>query len=129
MMYCNEHKSYNCLHEVRPPLNAGFATPGLLNTRPLPKDFAEVLRTNNVLTALMAVRDEVTRAQKLWPRPFSCAHEGISVIREEFEELWDEVKLNEKKRDLEKIRKEAVQVAAMAIRFIVEVIDEGRGRE
>lgn len=87
------------------------------------------MRTNNVLTALMAVRDEVTRAQTLWPRPFSCAHEGISVIREEFEELWDEVKLNQKKRDLDKMRKEAVQVAAMAIRFIVEVIDEGRGRE
>ena len=87
------------------------------------------VRSFRVLDALMKAHEEVTRAQTLWPRPLSCAHEGISVIREEFEELWDEVKLNQEKRDLEKMRKEAVQVAAMAIRFIVEVIDEGRGRE
>lgn len=96
---------------------------------PVPDPFTESLHTNNVLTALMAVRDEVTRAQSLWPRPFSCAHEGWAVILEELDELWDEVKLNQKKRDLDQMRKEAVQVAAMAIRFIVEVIDEGRGRE
>lgn len=96
---------------------------------PQPREFGKMLRTNNVLTALMKVRDEVTRAQSLWPRPFACAHEGYAVILEELDELWDHVKTNQKKRDLEAMRKEAVQVAAMAIRFIVEVIDEGRGRE
>lgn len=93
------------------------------------EDWERGMRSHRVADALMKVQEEVLRAQRLWPRPFSCAHEGISVIREELEELWDHVKTNQKKRDLEEMRKEAVQVAAMAIRFIVEVIDEGRGRE
>lgn len=83
----------------------------------------------DIYAACVMVQEEVRRAKQLWPRPFSCAHEGWAVILEELDELWDEVKLNQKKRDLDKMRKEAVQVAAMAIRFIVEVIDEGRGRE
>lgn len=60
--------------------------------------------------------------------PFNSAHEGFAVLKEEVDELWDHVKVNQKKRDLEEMRKEAIQVAAMAIRFIHDVIDGGRGR-
>jgi hypothetical protein len=91
---------------------------------PFPHDVSIALER-----ASQMVGHEVARAMELWPRPFSCAHEGISVIREEFEELWDEVKLNQNVRNPEKMRKEAVQLAAMALRFIVEVIDQGRVRE
>lgn len=93
------------------------------------EDWARGMRGHKVADALMKVQSEVQRAHTLWPRPFSCAHEGYAVILEELDELWDHVKTNQGKRDLDKMRKEAVQVAAMAIRFIVEVIDEGRGRE
>ena len=49
--------------------------------------------------------------------PFHSTHEGYAVIKEELEELWDEVKVN----NTEKAKAEAIQVAAMAIRFIMDV--------
>lgn len=63
-----------------------------------------------------------------WP-PFNSAHEGYAVLLEEVEELWAHVKTNQKRRNLKEMRKEAIQVAAMAIRFAIEVCDEQRGRK
>ncbi len=51
--------------------------------------------------------------------PMHSAHEGKSVIEEELDELWDEVK--RKKRDDPAMRKEALHVAAMAVRFLLDV--------
>jgi len=42
---------------------------------------------------------------------------------EERDECWDHVKVNQKKRDYKAARKEFIQVAAMAMRTILEVID------
>ncbi len=52
--------------------------------------------------------------------PFNSAHEGYAVLLEEVDELWDEVKKSPRKRDPVALRKEAVQVAAMALRFLEE---------
>ena len=52
---------------------------------------------------------------------FNSAHEGYAVILEELDELWDEVKCNASSRDIIKMQKEAVQVAAMAIRFLTDI--------
>ena len=48
---------------------------------------------------------------------FASTHEGYAVILEELDELWDEIKVNNPK---EMLRKEAIQVAAMGFRFIVD---------
>jgi hypothetical protein len=69
---------------------------------------------------------EAARAERSWP-PFNSAHEGYAVILEELDELWAHVKANQKQRDVVAMRKEAVQVAAMALRFIANVCDEQRG--
>lgn len=61
--------------------------------------------------------------------PFNSAHEGFAVLKEEVDELWDEVRAKQGARDIEAMRKEAVQVAAMALRFIVDVCDAGRGQK
>lgn len=47
-------------------------------------------------------------------------HEGYAVLLEEVDELWDEVK--KRVIDPKLMRKEAIQVAAMALAFILEVI-------
>jgi len=67
---------------------------------------------------------ELDRATALHGRGTGSAHEAHSVLREEFEELWDEVKKGgSTPRDFEKMRKEAIQVAAMGLRFVRDVID------
>jgi hypothetical protein len=54
-------------------------------------------------------------------RPMHSAHEGHSVIREELEELWDHVK--EDTGTSGAARKEALQVAAMGLRYIIDLCD------
>jgi molybdopterin biosynthesis enzyme len=74
------------------------------------------------------VLGELDKATKNWP-PFNSAHEGYAVLAEEMDELWVHVKTNQKRRDLPAMRKEAIQVAAMAMRFALEVTSEETGRK
>lgn len=54
--------------------------------------------------------------------PFNSAHEGYAVILEELDELWDEVKRPAFIRDNKALKEEAVQVAASALRFLIDVV-------
>ena len=54
--------------------------------------------------------------------PMKSRHEGYAVMLEEFDELWDEIKL--KNPNPENLREEAIQIAAMAVRFIHDVVDK-----
>lgn len=76
---------------------------------------------------IYAVQSEVLKAMQKWP-PHNSAHEAYAVLLEEVDELWAHVKTNQSKRDLEAMRTEAIQVAAMAVRFAAEVCDEKGGR-
>lgn len=58
---------------------------------------------------------ELERASTKFPA-FNSPHEGWAVLREEVDELWDEIK--RKDHSNADIRREAVQVAAMALRFL-----------
>lgn len=51
---------------------------------------------------------------------FQTKHEGYAVLLEEVDELWDAIKENASVADM---RKEAIQVAAMAIRFVKDCCD------
>ena len=63
---------------------------------------------------------ELQRA-RLLHRQFNSAHEGYAVILEELDELWEEVKKRRSFEDRTGMRKEALQVAAMALRFIYDL--------
>ena len=69
--------------------------------------------------ALGSVMCEYTVATDTFKK-FNSAHEGYSVLAEEVDELWQEVKKNPTKHPQRKdlMRKEAIQVAAMALRFL-----------
>lgn len=77
---------------------------------------------------LTKVHQELREATRNWPK-FNSAHEGWGVLLEEVDELKRYVYMKQKNRDLEAMKKEAIQVAAMAARFAIEVCNEETGRK
>ena len=89
------------------------------------------------------VVEELERAEAKFG-PFNSSHEGYAVILEELDELWEVVKLNPKKIETavpytsdyrmtmqnskrnDMMRAEAIQVAAMAMRFIKCICDQDK---
>lgn len=71
-------------------------------------------------SALLDVENEVRRASAMHP-PFSSAHEAYAVILEELDEFKAEVWKRKSFRDRQKMREELTQVAAMAVRTIVDL--------
>lgn len=55
--------------------------------------------------------------------PFNSPHEGYAVIKEELDELWDDVRKKNRGRSTA-ARSEAIQVAAMAVRYVVDLCNE-----
>lgn len=72
--------------------------------------------------ALDMVADEVERARRLYPA-FHSGHEGIAVIQEEVDELWADVKASKGLRQSAQAGAEAIQVAAMALRFLMDLCE------
>lgn len=73
---------------------------------------------------VQAVYKEVLRAKTMFKEDFVNQHEGYAVILEELDELWEEVKKNQKVYDLAAQKKEVIQCAAMCVRFAAELIDK-----
>ncbi len=51
---------------------------------------------------------------------FHSLHEGFGVLYEEVDELWEEVRIKRSRQDPQNIYHEAMQVAALALRIMVE---------
>ena len=68
--------------------------------------------------AIELVVKELNTANEKFPL-FNSPHEGYAVLLEEVDELWDEIKGD--KAPLAKVRQkeEAIQVAAMALKFLI----------
>jgi hypothetical protein len=85
-----------------------------------------------------AIRLEMESIPERYQKPFNSVHEGLAVLREEYVELENEIFFGEKKAKdhpytnepgslqrkeiwKAKIRREAIQVAAMAARIVQEL--------
>lgn len=79
--------------------------------------FSTDTKADQLREILRSVACEFGRATSL-NGPFGSAHEGYAVILEEVDELWDEVKKKSTERSIDQMREEAIQIAAMAVRFI-----------
>lgn len=77
---------------------------------------ARLLCVGNLNAITQAAVDELRFATDRFG-PMRGTHEGYAVIKEEVDELWDAVKAN----DTEAARMEAIQVAAMALRFAIDL--------
>lgn len=71
-------------------------------------------------TTIELVFEEYDRAVNKFGS-FASAHEGKAIIEEELDELWDEIKAGQNKN---RMKEEALQVAAMAIRFVQDICDK-----
>ncbi|TKB87567.1 MAG: hypothetical protein E8D43_00880 [Nitrospira sp.] len=70
----------------------------------------------SVVAHMGDIQHEYSQARKKH-RPMHSAHEGYAVLKEEVDEMWDAIKAN----DIPHARREALQVAAMALAFLCEV--------
>ncbi len=80
------------------------------------------MRNDQLHRALNDVRSAVQSAVARHPQPFRSPHEGYAIILEELDELWNEV--TKKKHDAEKLRHEALHVAATAVRFYIDLFPD-----
>jgi len=71
--------------------------------------------------AIGLIRDELDRACEKFP-PMHSNHEGYAVILEELDELWLAIKVHPGGpfSNSRRIEREAIQVGAMALRFLVD---------
>lgn len=67
------------------------------------------------------VHQELARARSLHAA-MQSPHEGYAVILEELEELWTEIRDDKRQKHVrrERMRDEAIQLAAMATRFVID---------
>lgn len=81
----------------------------------------DVDSAKKVTEVLDEVAGEYIKAREMH-KPMNSGHEGYAVLLEEVEELWDDIKSD---APTENMRKEAIQVGAMALAFIIEVCGKG----
>jgi hypothetical protein len=74
------------------------------------------MATDPLTQAANEIFEEAQRAMSKFAE-FNSSHEGYAVILEELDELWDDVKANR----IEQSVAEAIQVGAMALRYVVEM--------
>ena len=68
-------------------------------------------------TVFREIGEEVERAQ-MHGVQFASLHEAYAIILEELDEVWDITREKRRDRSAEELRKEFIQIAAMAVKAI-----------
>lgn len=68
--------------------------------------------------ALAEEIDNELHSAKKHGNVFASLHEGYAVILEELDEIWEITRLKRRDRDRSTLRKEFIQLAAMAVKAI-----------
>lgn len=114
-------------HEIKP---GDYIITGIKGERyPCKPDIFEetyehVANSDNYTEPLKLIKNEYLRAENLHA-PMVTAHHGIAIIEEEFIELRNEVFKRESLRDMNAMKEEAVQLGAMALRFLIDICKVG----
>lgn len=112
-------KIYSSLHQWAQDADAALRS--LVeknNTEKMENNTAIAIEAKVTKHILDTIETEYYHAKIRHSQPFKNAHEGYAVLLEEVDELWDEIKHGQ---DKELMCVEAIQIAAMALRFIREL--------
>lgn len=71
-----------------------------------------------------ALNSELERSYRRFPLKINSFHEGYAILLEEVDELWAEIKKQEKDRDLRELKNELIQVAAVSLRMLNDLSEE-----
>jgi hypothetical protein len=72
---------------------------------------------------LFRIKNEVEIAREKFPK-FASYHEGLAVIQEEVFELQTLVYKSKPGQLQKEMKKEAIQIGAMALRYLIDLIGE-----
>ena len=71
--------------------------------------------------AIIEIKQELNNAETSYD-PFHSEHEGVAIIREEYLELEKEIFKKRSNYDHDKIRKGAIHLGAMVLRFLQDCV-------
>lgn len=77
--------------------------------------------SSTIDNALAAVGQELEQAMREHAPAFASMHEAHSVILEELEEFWEEVRKKRSERSEPRMRYELTQLAAMAVKAMLQL--------
>jgi len=77
------------------------------------------MHDDNIYEFFDLIEKELHRSNSTFPL-FHSPHEGYAVIKEELDELWDEIK-SIKIGKSDAMKEEIIQVGAMALKFFLDI--------
>lgn len=78
-----------------------------------------------MLNSLSEIEQALAYARHRHPNPYHSVYEWYGVARSEWQEWWKEIDRKEHKRDKAKIRSEAIQIAAVMVRGVEDLLNDG----